>query len=81
MASTKIHPRLGGHTRSPHSERNEPATGPRISLPGQAMIPGMDPVPIWGCPHGNHYCLCCEDCGRRDPRNGAFEAADWPAYV
>lgn len=26
-------------------------------------------VEQWVCPHGNHFCIACEDCGRNDPRN------------
>lgn len=26
------------------------------------------PVEQTLCPHGNHFCLACENCGRPDPR-------------
>jgi len=49
----------------------------RAKLYEGAMIPSVEPVSVepvaqWICPHGNHFCVTCEDCGRSDLRNNSL---------
>lgn len=34
-----------------------------------AVIPYLETAEQWNCPHGNHFCVACDNCGRHDPRN------------
>ncbi len=64
----KSTPRTPGTFRK-HVQIAVAHTASHTDMQAGAAIPGVIPVPQSVCPHGNHYCLACEDCGRLDPRN------------